>query len=439
MSDQPLNQAILAAGARIEEVAGVRMAVDYGDPSGEYAAVRSGAALYAASDRGLIEVRGKDRAAWLHNLTTNAVKTLGPHEGNYAFALNVKGRVLFDLNVLALPDAFWLDIDRRFIARALAHFERYIITEDVQCQDRSGEFARIALCGPKAVDIVEALGVTQAGTMPALSTMPFAWPRGAGILPALSPQPGRAGILPASSPQPGRAGILPASTPPGEQESQEGSSTPPASLLVRHDFAGVFGVEFYLPTGAAAAFWNYLLELGRPMGLRPAGWHAVNTLRIEAGIPWNGHDIDEDVLPAETGQAERAVSYVKGCYLGQEVVERMRSRGVVANKLVGLRLGGQGVDDLLASVAAGPGLRREPGAGHSPSEAPATTLPVPRPALKAGETEVGRVTSICHSPALNAWIALGYVRLSYAAPATRLTLAGDPPVEAEVVLLPFRQ
>ena len=120
MSDQPLNQAILAAGARIEEVAGVRMAVDYGDPSGEYAAVRSGAALYAASDRGLIEVRGKDRAAWLHNLTTNAVKTLGPHEGNYAFALNVKGRVLFDLNVLALPDAFWLDIDRRFIARALA-------------------------------------------------------------------------------------------------------------------------------------------------------------------------------------------------------------------------------------------------------------------------------------------------------------------------------
>lgn len=431
MSDQPLEQAILAAGARVEEVAGVPVAVDYGDVAGEYAAAGSGAALYDARDRGLIEVRGKDRAAWLHNLTTNAVQTLGPYEGNYAFAVNVKGRILFDLNVLARPDALWLDIDRRLVAKALAHFDRYTITEDVLCRDRSDEFARLALCGPGAASIVESLGVTQVRAMPALGSTPIALPPAAGL------SPGEAGASPASSPQPGGAGILPASGQPSSRGEgpQEGTEW----LLVRHDFAGVFGVEFYVPAGAAAGFWNRLLETGRTAGLRPAGWHAINTLRIEAGIPWYGHDIDEEVLPAETGQVERAVSYVKGCYLGQEVVERMRSRGVVANRLIGLRLGGPGVDDRLASAAAGPGPRQEPDAGRSPAEAPETALPAPRPALKAGDAEVGRVTSICHSPALNAWIALGYARSSHATPGMRLTLAGEPPVEGEVVPLPFRQ
>ncbi len=359
MSGHPLDGATQAAGARFDDVVGVSMAVDYGDAAGEYAAARSGAGLYDARDRGVIEIRGGDRAAWLNNLATNAVKNLRTGDGAYSFAINVKGRILFDLNVLALMDAFWLDIDRRLIDKALAHFDRYTITEDVQWRDRSGEYVRIALSGPTALRIVEALGAPHAKAMPALGSTPvYLATRAAG------------------------AGA-------------------PDSLLVRHDFAGVFGVELYVEAEQAVACWNRLLEIGRPVGLRPVGWSAINTLRIEAGIPWYGRDIDEEVVPAETGQAGRAVSHVKGCYLGQEIVERMRSRGVVANNLVALRFAGAGVG--------------------------------PRTVLKAGEAELGRVTSVCHSPMLGAWIGLGYVRSSHAIPGTQLKTAGDPPIEAEVI------
>jgi folate-binding protein YgfZ len=356
MSEHPLDSVLQAAGAHLAHVAGVAMAVDYGHPAGEYAAVRSGAAIYDAGDRGLIDVRGRDRAGWLHNLTTNAVKTLQTGQGHYAFVLSVKGRILFDLNLLVREDAFWLDIDRRFVAEALGHFERYTISEDVQCRDRSGEFARIGLLGPAAGEVVEALGAMEVEAMPALSsrTVPLA----------------------------------------GRQR-----------LMVRHDFAGVFGVELYVEAADAAACWKRLLEIGRPVGLRPVGWSAVNILRIEAGIPWCGRDIDDEVVPAETGQAGRAVSYTKGCYLGQEVVERMRSRGVVANRLVGLRFSG-------ADVA-------------------------PQAGLKAEEAEVGRVTSVCESPAVGGWIGLGYVRAGHAGAGTRLMVGGTG-VAAEVCEVPFR-
>ncbi|MEP0841597.1 MAG: aminomethyl transferase family protein [Phycisphaerae bacterium] len=360
MSNPALLERMQAAGAAWGDVRGMSMAVDFGDAEGEYAAGSAGAGLYAPLDRGLIEVRGRDRAAWLHNLTTNAIKTLQPGDGNYTFAVNVKGRVLMDFNVLVATDALRLDIDRRLIAKALAHFERFTISEDVQCRDRSDEFARIALLGPRAVEIAAALGVTQAGAMPALASVPL-------------------------------------------------SSGGGHEWLVRHDFAGVFGVELHVASAAAAAWWERLLEIGRPAGLWPVGWKAVDTLRIEAGIPQYGRDIDEEVLPAETGQIERAVSFVKGCYLGQEVVERMRSRGGPARVLVGIRFAG---DRTAQEVAAGP--------------------------LLADGGEVGRLTSACPSPALNAWIGLGYLRTALARPGTRVALAGRPDRAGEVVTLPFR-
>jgi len=359
MPDPTLNPILASAGARFADVSGHSTPLDYGDPLAEYTAARTRAAIYAATDRGLIELRGRDRAPWLHNLTTNAVKTLAPGQGNYAFAINLKGRILFDLDVLALADAFWLDLDARLVAKALAHFDKYTIAEDVHCRDCTADFTRIALCGPAAVEIADALGAANVASMPQLSSLPV-------------PLCGR------------------------------------HRLLVRHDFAGIFGAELYIDTADAAQCRTRLLEIGQPVGLRPAGWQALDTLRIESGLPRYGQDITEDTLPAETGQSARAVSYTKGCYLGQEVVERMRSRGAVANQLVGLRL--------TARLAAPPAI--------------------PSPLTSAG-AEVGRLTSICHSPALNSWIGLATVRSSHAAPGTRLLLLADPPLDVEVVSLPF--
>lgn len=350
------------AGAQWEAVRDLRMPQYFGDFDAEYAAASAGAGLYPAVDRGLIEVRGKDRAAWLHNLTTNTVKTLQPGDGNYTFAINVKGRILMDFNVLVLGDALWLDIDRRLIAKAMGHFDRYTIMEDAQCRDRSADYARLALVGPRAFEIADALGVSNARVMPALASVPV-------------PLAGK------------------------------------HRLGVRHDFAGVFGMELYVETADAAACWNRLLEIGRPVGLRPVGWTAVDTLRIEAGIPVYGPDIDEEILPAETGQIERGISYVKGCYLGQEVVERMRSRGALARKLMGVRFA--------------------PVAGVQPLLAPGP--------LQAGGMEAGRLTSARRSRAMDAWIGLAYVRSAQAKPGSRVTLQAEPQVDGEVVALPFAQ
>lgn len=358
MSIHPLDETLQAAGARFADVRDVRVAADFGDVRAEYTAAATGAAIHDRREQGLIEITGNDRAAWLSNLVTNAVKTLGPGEGNYAFAPSVKGRIQFDLNMLVMADAIWVDLDRRMVEKAMAHFDRYLITEDVRLKDRSADFVRIALLGPQAAEITDALGATHAPAMAALGST--------------------------------RATLAQKSRP-----------------LVRHDFAGVFGVELFVDAADAAACWTRLMEIGRAVNLTPVGRSAVEILRIEAGIPVFGQDIDDTTLPAETQQIERAINYQKGCYLGQEVVERMRAYKSIARKLVGLRLDGD-------------------------------TVPVAPLPLKRQDTEAGRITSACKSIALDAVIALGYVRTAHTAPETELTVDIEPPIRAAVAPLPFR-
>lgn len=359
MIPEQLFEQFRAGGAHVSGDPDSPRVDDFGSPGGEYLAGLTGAALYPATNRRLIQITGKDRAAWLHNLTTNAIKTLQNGEGSYAFATNVKGRILFDLNALVLTDAIWVDLHRIALPKALTHFERYVIMEDVKIEDRSEAFTRFGLLGPKAVEIAEALGALQAGAMASLGStwVPLARKK---------------------------------------------------RLLVRHDFTGVFGVELYIDAEDAAECWDRLLEIGQPVGLAPVGFHAVRTLRMEAGLPSWPEDIDEEVLPAETQQIERAISYVKGCYLGQEVVERMRSHGALARKLTGFRL-------------------------SAPIEVPPGGQPI-----KSGDADAGRITSTCQSEEMSAPIGLGYLKTAHAKPGNRLTVPLEPPVIAEVVELPFR-
>jgi folate-binding protein YgfZ len=307
------------------------------DFEAEYAAVTQRAGLHVGA-RALLQVAGSDRVAWLNNLVTNVIKTLEPGQGNYAFALNVKGRILFDLNMLVLPDAIWLDVDERWRATALAHLERFIIMEDVQLADRSDAFVRVDLIGPSAAEIVDALG----------------WAGAAGASPLSS--------APVTLVQKNR-------------------------LAVRDDLGAVPRFDLWIERADLEACVARLLEIGRPVGLAQVGEAAVETLRIEQGVPASVQDLDEEVLPAETGQIARAVCYTKGCYLGQEVVERMRSRNVVAQKLVHLALPG-------------------------PVDVPT--------ALKKGDLSAGRITSACHSPAHGGWLGLGYVKALHTAPGTEL-------------------
>src|SRR5262245_49370912 len=148
----------------------------------QYQIATQSAGLLARSDRGVIEVTGKDRAPWLHNLVTNAVKTLQPGDGNYAFATNVKGRTIFDLNLLVLEDRMWLDIDRRWLDTARKHLTKFTITEDVSIADITGNFERLSMTGPASADVIARMGFANLAPMPQLQHVAIAWEGHAGRL-----------------------------------------------------------------------------------------------------------------------------------------------------------------------------------------------------------------------------------------------------------------
>ncbi len=357
-------------GADLIDVGSACVPAHFGDVRAEYDAAAGGVGLHDRSYRGLIEITGGDRAAWLHNLTTNDIKSIKPGHGLYAFSLNIKGRVLFDGNVLALPDALLLDLDRRSIGPAIEHLGKYIIMEDAQLADRSADFARLALVGPRASEVCE-----RAGSLA-----------------------GDEGIAQAEA-----CGSLTSREPLHHADVRIDDVV---CRVVRHDFAGPVALELIVPASNALQVWEHLLQVGESVGLKPIGLDALQVLRVEAGLPWSLEDIDVKVLPAETRQIERAVSFNKGCYLGQEIVERMRARGAPANLLVGLAFDG-------GEVCAGTSLTHD---GHS----------------------VGRVTSAVRSFKLDCPVGLGYIKSDRAEPDTKLlAVGGDRETSCRTCEIPF--
>lgn len=312
---------------------GAALPAHYGDPVGEYEFASTAAGLFDRSDRGLAIVKGPDRAAWLHNMLTNAVKTVDANAGVYAFALDVRGRVQFDANVLVLPDEIWLDIDLAALPAALAHLNKFLIMEKAEIADDSVKFARLGVSGPQARQVAATLGIANFDALPALENC---WIDGG------------------------------------------------AARVFRHDFTGLPGFELIVPAHSAAAWWTRLSD---QLKVRPVGFDALDVLRIEAGIPWLGRDINEKTVAPETGQIERAISYKKGCYLGQEVVERMRSHGTQARRLV----------KLTADDAAG------------------LSLPAPLRLMDLDQ-ELGRITSLAKHPSKKGWFGLGYLRAAIETP-----------------------
>lgn len=312
----------------------------YGDLAVEYEAASRGIGLHDRGYRGLLEITGKDRLTWLHNLTTNQVKSLQPGQGNYTFAVNIQGRILFDMNLLVQRDAVWLDIDRRWIDAAKSHFNKYIIMEDVTVADHTPDFARFALTGARVPQFMARAGLTQSCALPLY-------------------QVERLTIDVPSSAPPSR----------GDYGGVE-------LLIFRDDFCGPFGLQVLVPTASTMNLWQ---RWTTSPDVVPVGFDAIDTLRIEHGIPWPMTEITPEALPAETGQFQRAVSTNKGCYLGQEIVERMRSRGAVARRLVLIRL------------ACG-------------------DVPRPGSELFSDSAIVGKITSACRSVSHAAPLAMGYVR-----------------------------
>lgn len=325
MYESPFAEAQHYTPREYIEYAGHRLPAAFATAAEEYTVATTQLALCDRSDRVLLRVTGKDRKKWLHNLLTNAILPLQDNQGVYAFATNVKARVLFDVNVLNLAEEVWLDLDATAQAPAATHFDRHLFTEDVHIDNLTGQTARLGVCGPKCVQLAVAVADLDL-----------------------------AQLAPLSSVQPTTG-----------------------TWLFRHDFCGRIGFELIIPRGEAATWWDRLVG----HEATPIGRETLDLLRIEAGIPWMNAELDESVLPPETGQTERAIHYQKGCYIGHEVIERMRSRGGVARRLVQLQVtNGSGLD-----------------------------LPAP---LRRDRQTIGQITSLRRHPIQPSWVGLGYLKTS---------------------------
>lgn len=348
------------AGAAFGEVAGREVARHFGDGAAEYRAVREAAGVALRGDRARFRLWGKDPARMVHGLITNDLLKADAGQGVYAAMLTPKGRMVADLRVFRRADGEVLvDVAREALEGTREHLRKMVPPMFAKWAEATDDLVQIGVYGPRSREILSAaLGVD----VPALAEDAFAEPafRGATLLVAATRE----------------AGL------------EE-------------------GFDVFVPAEQAAALWTALREAGA----RPVGFGALETLRIEAGRPRYGIDLTEETIPTEAyesaGLMQRAISFTKGCYTGQEVIVRIAHRGHVNRNLRGLRL------------------------GDAPAPAPRTPLIHP----DTGK-EIGWVTSAAFSPLLGETIALGYVRREVQ-PGGQVRIGAVDGIAADVADLPF--
>lgn len=305
------------------------------------------------SGRGRVRLTGKDRQSFLQGMVTNDVARLAPGQGCYAFLLDATGHVLADVRILCLEDSLLLDVEPGMAPFVAETLDRYLIMEKVRIADVTSETRQILIGGIGASEYLKKLGVDGAED----------WAEGQNAAVEI-----------------GGASVTVAAT----------------RLLPVPAF------DIYWTAAADAALLN---REGISAGAIELPAETADALRIEAGVPKFGVDMDSRVLAPETAQQKRAIAYRKGCYIGQEIVARIDARGHTNRTFAGFRL------------------------------APGAALPAPEtPVLAADGREAGRITSAALSPTLGVPLALGYIRHEYAEPGTTVTVDGQP---AMVTALPF--
>ena len=336
-----------------------------------YDAVRKTSGVRDRSDEGRLRVTGPDRAAWLQGLLTNDISAVKPGGGCYAAYLTPQGRMISDVRVLERGDFMLLDVPAAQKAYVLERLTTFIIMEDVAVDDVTGSLARVAVHGPGAAALIESVVKADHDT-PAIASLA----EHASTVAEFGDHP----VVIAGSRELGDA---------------------------------VTGFDLYCP----APVKEELLRAITTAGAEPIASNAWHALRVEAGRPLFGVDMTTETIPLEAGIEDRAISFTKGCYVGQEIIIRVMHRGGgrVARKLVGLR-------------------PAAPAVLSSPDDAIAADTP-----LFAGEKSIGRITSAAWSPRAGQWIAMGYVHRDFAEDGTVVAIgdAASGTVPARVTKLPF--
>jgi folate-binding protein YgfZ len=342
----------------------------FGNTTEEFRVLRNGCGVFDLGFRARISIKGADRVRWMNGMVTNNVRDLAAGQGVYAFLLNPQGRILGDMNIYNRGESLDVHTDRAQLEKILATFDHFIIMDDVEISTDES-WSALGIAGPKAREVLRAAGIE----FPELQPLQFAAPKcncDCGCIECT--------VFRADSP---------------------GSDPPQESY------------EIWLAPKDVYNTWRALMAAGA----KPVGTRALEMLRISSGVPLYGVDIRERDLPQETEQT-RALNFNKGCYVGQEIVERIRSRGNVHRTFAGFVV--EGSHDLA------PGAK-----------------------IVVEEKEAGEITSVADfreeadgsgrsarlsMPAGEQTIALGYIRREFGVPGREVTIGG---ARANVIRLPL--
>lgn len=300
-----------------------------------YQALREAAAFLDVSRRGRIAATGEDRARLFHAITTNHIQQMTPGEGCYAFFLNAQGRILADASILCFAEHLLIETEPELREKLYQHIDKYIIADDVTLVDRTEATACIAVEGPKSVEMLAAMG---------------------------APEP-----------------------------SADGSHCEwESATVLRRSLAGGIGFSLIVPAGEGSRW----MDRAAAAGGVAATEDELRTVRIENGKPRYGEEITERYLVQETQQMQ-AVHFSKGCYLGQEIVERVRSRAQIHRMLMAIDIEGSMV----------------PAAGT--------------------KLDFGEIVSAAYSPAMGHVVAMAYIRTERAKAGEKLSGDGLAATVAE--------
>jgi folate-binding protein YgfZ len=352
--ESPLLDLHRSAGAALGEYFGTLLPARFGDCAAEYAALRETVGMLDSNFRAFFSFTGADRQRYLNALLTSNVRDLKPGQGTVGLLLNPQGHILAEVETFSMEESILASSHAMIRERTFATFDKFIIMDDVTLEDLTEATGTLDLAGPRTSALFADLGLENFDGLPLLSheeTMVEAIP----------------------------------------------------CRVVRRELAGATAATLITGREHLPTLWNLLAVRVRNQGGSPAGMEALNSIRLECGTPWFGHDYDDRQIPHEAGLENSRISYEKGCYTGQEIVERVRSRGHVNRRLT----------ELLFSAAEGP---------------------APDTKLLLDFKEIGSVTSTAFSPALGKAIGLGYLRREHSAIGTRMDASG---ISAEVIAPPL--
>ncbi len=354
----PLIDFHRAAGAELANYFGVLLPAAFAGVPVEYRSARQAVALLDTNFRSVFSLTGPDRVRYLNAVLTSNVRDLQPGQGTIGLLLNAQGHILAELETLACEDRIVI-LGHALVRKKTAELlEKFIIMDDATLTDDTADTGTLAIEGPLANAIVRQL------TEIDLAALPL---RGHAIV---------------------------------SIKSASGAEIP--CRLIRHSLFGFPGAEFLVSRQELGALWGVFAAAVVRDGA-PIGYHALNALRLEAGIPWFSVDFDERQIPHEAALENTHISFTKGCYTGQEIVERVRSRGHVNRRLTGLQFG-------------------------------TSDAPLAGAVLTVNGAEAGHVTSAAFSPLASKAIGMAYLRREYSKPGVPIQ-CGD--IGAELLELPL--